>query len=98
MKQQNSSTPDGTREACALTQPVEQPVDREQRKTTASGAAIGEGSYEGTERYAQSIGNYLEHADVTADAKAAAPKSADEARELRRAEAEAASRGRGEDE
>jgi len=94
MKQQNSSTPDGTREACALTQPV----DREQRKTTASGAPIGEGSYEGTERYAQSIGNYLEHADVTADAKAAAPKSPDEARELRRAEAEAASRGRGEDE
>jgi hypothetical protein len=35
---------------------------------------MGEGSYEGTEKYAESISNYLAYADVDADAKAAAPR------------------------
>ena len=54
---------------------------------------IGEGSYEGTQQYAEGISKYLETADVEADAKAAAPHSAKEAEEMKNAEAEAASHG-----
>jgi hypothetical protein len=57
-------------------------------------AQIGEGSYEGTEQYAEGISKYLETADVEADAKAAAPGNADEAEEMRQAEADAASQHR----
>ncbi len=46
----------------------------------------GEGSYSGTRDYQKSVKAYLEHADVEKDARDAAPDSADEARELERAE------------
>jgi hypothetical protein len=62
--------------------------------TTESGAPVGEGSYEGTQGYAESIENYLANADVDKDAADAAPRSSDEAALLKRAEAEAASRSR----
>ncbi len=52
---------------------------------------IGEGSYEGTDGYAKSIGAYLKKADVEQDAQDAAPGSLSEAEELLYAEAEAAS-------
>ena len=52
---------------------------------------VGEGSYEGTQQYADGISKYLETADVEADAKAAAPRNSDEAEEMKKAEAEAAS-------
>ena len=51
-------------------------------------AQMGEGSYEGTEKYAEGISNYLKTADVQADAKAAAPSTPREAAELEKAEAE----------
>lgn len=57
-------------------------------------AQIGEGSYEGTQQYAEGISKYLETADVEADAKAAAPRNANEAAEMKDAEAEAASHRR----
>ena len=62
--------------------------------TTDSGAPIGEGSYEGTQRYAEGIEHYLEDADVGKDAADAAPASAQEADALLSAEREAASRTR----
>lgn len=62
--------------------------------STDSGAPIGEGSYEGTQRYAEGLESYLEHADVARDAADAAPDSAAEADAMNRAEAEAASRTR----
>ena len=92
MNQQQQPTSPANREACALTQPKTD----SQRTTTDSGAPVGEGSYEGSQRYAKSIGNYLETADVTADAKAAAPKTPQEARELRQAEDDAKNHTRGE--
>lgn len=64
------------------------------KSSTDSGAPIGEGSYEGTQRYAEGIENYLAHADVDKDAADAAPDSVDESNVLKRAEAEAASRTR----
>jgi len=62
--------------------------------TTDSGAPMGEGSYEGTQRYADSIESYLDNADVAKDAADAAPDSAQEADAMNRAEQEAASRTR----
>ena len=64
------------------------------KSTTDSGAPIGEGSYEGTQRYADGIETYLEHADVAKDAADAAPDSPEEADAMKLAEEEAASRTR----
>ena len=62
--------------------------------TTDSGAPIGEGSYEGMQRYADGIETYLASADVAKDAADAAPDSAEEADAMKVAEEEAASRTR----
>jgi hypothetical protein len=58
------------------------------------GFPVGEGSYEGTRGYQERIDGYLETADVEQDAKDAAPQSVAEAKELRKAEDEAAERSR----
>jgi membrane protein involved in colicin uptake len=57
---------------------------------------MGEGSYEGSADYKQRTEEYLKKADVEADALAAKPRSAEEARELERAEEEAKSHSKGE--
>lgn len=62
--------------------------------TTETGAPIGEGSYEGTQRYAEGIESYLANADVAKDAADAAPDSTEEADAMKLAEEEAASRTR----
>lgn len=49
---------------------------------------MGEGSYEATRDYQKNIGEYMKKADIDADAKAAKPRSEQEARELKRAEEE----------
>ena len=49
---------------------------------------IGEGSYEGTRDYQESVKTYLEQADVAADARAAQPANAGEAASLKQAEHE----------
>lgn len=70
-------------------------VEQGHRKsTTDSGAPIGEGSYEGTQRYAEGIESYLASADVTKDAADAAPDSTEEADAMARAEEQAAARTR----
>lgn len=57
---------------------------------------MGEGSYEGTRDYKERTEEYLKHADVEADAAAAKPRSAEEARELEQAEEEGKSHSKGE--
>ena len=57
---------------------------------------MGEGSYEGTRDYKERPEEYLKKADVDADAAAAKPRSAEEARELEKAEEEAKSHSKGE--
>jgi uncharacterized membrane protein YkoI len=47
----------------------------------------GEGNYEATRDYNKRTKEYLESADVTEDAKKAAPRSEEEAREMAQAEA-----------
>jgi hypothetical protein len=75
-------------------EPLTMPPREAPRKKKAQ---IGEGSYEGTEQYAEGMSNYLKTADVEADAKAAAPRNEKEDREMKAAEAEAASHSRGSD-
>ena len=57
---------------------------------------MGEGSYEGTRDYKERTEEYLKKANVDADAAAAKPRSAEEARELEQAEEEAKSHSKGE--
>jgi hypothetical protein len=57
---------------------------------------MGEGSYEATSDYQKNIQEYLADADVEADAKAARPKSEQEAREMDAAEREGRSHSKGE--
>ncbi|MBC7598562.1 MAG: hypothetical protein H7238_06025 [Polaromonas sp.] len=49
---------------------------------------IGEGSYEGTRDYQKRMDDYLENADVAADAQAARPANDAEAAQLKEAEKE----------
>jgi hypothetical protein len=72
-------------------EPLIPPVTEPPRKKPAQ---MGEGSYEGTQKYAEGISNYLEHADIEADAKAAAPANKVEAASMEKAEREAASHSR----
>ena len=57
---------------------------------------MGEGSYEATRDYQRDIEDYLRKAEVDADAKAARPKSEQEAREMDEAEREGRSHAKGE--
>lgn len=67
-----------------------------QPKPEAKPQQMGEGSYEGTREYQQRTEEYLKKGNVEADAEKAKPQSAEEARELERAEEEAKSHSKGE--
>ena len=56
----------------------------------------GEGSYTASRDYQKNIKEYLDKADVQADAEAAKPRSESEARELEQAEREGRSHSKGE--
>ena len=62
----------------------------------ADGKVEGEGSYTASRNYQKNIKEYLAGADVAADAEAAKPRSASEARELEAAEREGKSHSKGE--
>jgi hypothetical protein len=57
---------------------------------------MGEGSYEGTRDYNKRTAEYLKTHDVKKDAEAAKPSSADEQREMEKAEEEGKSHSKGE--
>lgn len=59
-----------------------------QAGSSKAGQQMGEGSYEGTRDYNKRTQEYLDKADVEADAEAAKPRSEQEARELDQAEKE----------
>jgi hypothetical protein len=56
----------------------------------------GEGSYTATRDYQKNIKEYLDKADVEADAEASRPRSDSEARDLEQAEREGKSHSKGE--
>ena len=58
------------------------------KSATQNQKQIGEGSYEGTRDYQKRMDDYLETADVAADAKAARPVDDAEAAQLKEAEQE----------
>jgi hypothetical protein len=63
----------------------------------AEGSQVeGEGSYSASRDYQKNIKDYLEKADVQADAEKAKPRSESEARELDEAEREGKSHSKGE--
>ncbi len=72
------------------------PNDSQMKPAAKPQQEIGEGSYEATRDYQKDIGEYLKDADVEADAKAARPKSEQEAREMKQAEEEGLSHSKGE--
>lgn len=57
----------------------------------------GEGSYEGTRDYNTATRRFVESGRVDAAARRAAPRDADEAKSIERAEREGAARAKGED-
>ena len=65
-------------------------------KAQQGGQVEGEGSYSATRNYQKDIKDYLQKADVDADAEASKPTSAQEARDLEEAEREAKSHSKGE--
>jgi hypothetical protein len=69
------------------------PEDRQQQ-----GANVhGEGNYAATRQYNEGVREHMQAHDIDKEARDAAPKSADEARELESAEAAGKSRAKGED-
>lgn len=67
-----------------------------QPKPAAGQQQMGEGSYEGSADYKKRTEDYLKTHDVEADAAAAKPGSAQEAREMEQAEEEGKSHSKGE--
>jgi hypothetical protein len=53
----------------------------------SSGRIQGEGDYEASRRYRKEVETFVKSADIAAAARAAAPKNAREAREMKKAEA-----------
>lgn len=72
------------------------PAGSDTTQPQAQGRVEGEGSYSATREYQKDIKEYLERADVKADAEAAKPRSEAEARELEQAEREGKSHSKGE--
>ena len=54
----------------------------------------GEGNYQATRDYDKRTKDYLQHADVDEDARNAAPRNEDEAKEIEQAEAQAKRRSK----
>ena len=55
----------------------------------------GEGNYKATRQYNEGLKEHVEHHDIEKDARDAAPKSDEEAREMEEAEREGRSRAKG---
>ena len=70
------------------TKDADQPQQHGDAKKSQPTRQIGEGSYEGSREYGESMKAYLETADVKADAEAAQPASPEEAEQLKKAEQE----------
>ena len=78
------------------TDPQQQRAGATDFQKRADSQVEGEGSYTATRNYQKDIKEYLDQADVQADAEAAKPRSESEARELDEAEREGRSHSKGE--
>lgn len=67
-----------------------------QQQQGGEGNVHGEGNYKATRDYNAGLKDHVEHHDIERDAREAAPKSEEEAREMEEAEREGRSRSKGE--
>lgn len=67
----------------------------QQQQQSGEGQQYGEGNYKATRDYNRGLKEHVEHHDIEKDARDAAPKSDEEAREMEAAEREGASRAKG---
>ena len=73
------------------------PKDDKPARDTGKPGVHGEGNYEATRKYNEGLKDHVQHHDIEKEARDAAPKSDAEAKEMKDAEREAASRSKGED-
>jgi hypothetical protein len=71
-------------------------TDFQSRGQAEGGKVEGEGSYSASRDYQKNIKEYLDKADVQADAEASKPRSESEAKDLEQAEREGKSHSKGE--
>jgi hypothetical protein len=81
--------------------PSKQPPDaapqggQQQQQQSGEGQQYGEGNYKATRDYNRGLKDHVEHHDVEKEARDAAPKSEEEAREMEQAERDARGRAKG---
>ena len=68
---------------------------QQQNAASGEGQQYGEGNYKATRQYNEGVKDHVEHHDIEKEARDAAPRSPEEAREMEEAERLAASRARG---
>ena len=67
-----------------------------QQQQGGQGEQYGEGSYKGTKQYNEGMKEHVKHHDIEGEARAAAPRSEEEARDMEEAERIGRSKSRGE--
>ena len=67
-----------------------------QQPQAGQGEQYGEGSYKGAKQYNEGLKEHVQHHDIEAEARKAAPRSEEEAREMEEAERFARSKSKGE--
>ena len=69
---------------------------QQQQRQGGQGEQYGEGSYKGTRQYNEGMKEHVKHHDIEGEARKAAPRSEEEAREMEEAERIGRSKARGE--
>ncbi len=69
--------------------------NQQQQQQSGEGEQYGEGNYKATRDYERGLKDHVEHHDIEKEARAAEPRSEEEARQMEEAEREAASRAKG---
>lgn len=69
----------------------------QQQAQSGEGGQYGEGNYAATRQYNAGLKDHVEHHDIEKEAREAAPKSEEEARQMEEAERAGRSRAKGED-
>ena len=68
----------------------------QQQQQAGQGEQYGEGSYKGTKQYNEGLKEHVQHHDIEGEARKAAPRSEEEAREMEEAERIGRSKSKGE--
>ena len=71
-------------------------ASQKQQQQSGEGGEYGEGNYKATRQYNEGMKDHVEHHDIERDARNAAPKNADEEREMEEAERIGRSKSKGE--